>query len=1057
MKQEPSYPIHRAKRSLVVCLAALFTLSAAATWAADDAQKLQDENATLRKRLAELEGRTGAAPTSLATASADEGITVLSPYSVTSDKDYGYLKTNAVTATKIGMEIQRMPLSVSVISREFIDDTNAKSLTDLFRYSAAAAGDTRFAMRVPANEATPQGQFTLRGFQVNNMMVNGVFRYTAYNMDNVERVEIVKGPASVFFGQGYPGGVINYVTKRASFSKVPSTFSYAIDDNGGDAVTYDINTNLSKKAAFRIVGAWKDTLGDRSFEFKKGFNITPSFSLIPFDNGKIKINVDFEYLKERFNYNDYDWIYSDMMGWKNAATTGQYGVSTAVYASTILATAGNNNLPLGPAAYVVGQPNTPGTTYRDSSNNIIQSTTTPTVAYSTYIAAKRTALNDFTLPAYTSLQRGAFYTNKAGNLIHDEHFNWTSRGSYSDNEIKTMTAAMEFTPFEWLSGRFAWVRDVAQFTNLGNSALTTPYADLTHYTINPGAGSLYNRETKTALVDVVLKYDIWGIKSKLLLGAQKGDWRQNYGGKAPQTSLQLGYLPGATNTVSNPDYQGTNRDLYNVSSTNGLGTGGRMVPFNEVIRDRAGNIKPVRQIFPNWDPGAELRPDLSVVNKTDLDYLDGYRPTLSSMYVNYQGQLFDDRLTILTGYREEKRYERWQDQTVIYPWYIMNSDMILHPDLYPEDQWNQSKAYQQTIPLDQKGRSWMAGLSFALTKQINLYASYSVTFKFNSGNVGGFFPGPGIGDELGAYQSALDYGQRTAAGDPTTGHPGSFIYDGITITSVAQAKSVMTAKGAYALIKNETGKNGEFGVKVSTDDGKIVGTLSIFRGERSNQKLDDGPRQSAEPFNGANSVANRYFDPADSLHYNRTIFRWRSTDLTNRIEGTEAEVIWTPIRNFQAVVNGSWLPKAKTLSNLTVPRPGDPRYTAASAATQYVWNMYYAARIENVPEFRFNYFGKYTFTDGPTRGLSVGVGMRYSSKGVISRSVDWNPLNGGLQSGDYTVFDVTLGYPWEVLGYKISSRFGVYNVTDKNYTDGNVNAAVLSPPRNWVFTNTLTF
>jgi outer membrane receptor protein involved in Fe transport len=1024
----------------------LFTLSAAATWAADDAQKLQDENATLRKRLAELEGRTGAAPTSLATASADESITVLSPYSVTSDKDYGYLKTNAATATRIGMEIQKVPLNISVVSREFIDDTNARSLTDLLRYSSAAAGDNRFAMRVPRNEATPQGYYTVRGFNIDNTMVNGLYRYTANNnLDNIERVDIIKGPASVFFGQGYPGGVINYITKRASLSKIPSTFAWSNDDNGGDKLVIDVNSVLSKKAAFRIVGGWTDTAGDRAYEFKKGFNVTPSVVLVPFDSGKIKINLDFEYLHERFDSNDADWVYSDFAGWKSAATTGQYGVSTAVLANTIIASAGNG-----------------------LTANVVQSTTTPVLPYTTYMAAKRVALNDFTLPGITSLQRGAFYTNKAGNVIQDKSFNWTSRGTYSDNEIKDMTASMEFTPFEWLSGRFAWVRDVATFTNLGNSTNITPYADGVHFNVGQGAGSLYNRETKTALLDLVLKYDIWGIKSKLLLGAQKGDWRQNYGGKVGQTDLQLAYLPGATNTVSNPDYFGTNRDKYNFSSTNGLGTGARMVPFNEVIRDRAGNIKPVRQIYTNWDPGAEINPSIAVINKTDLDYLDGYRPTLSSMYVNYQGSLFDDRLTILAGVREEKRYERWQDQSVIYPWYIMNSDMILHPDLYPEDQWNQSKAYQQTIPLDQKGKSWMAGLSFAVTKSINLYASHSVTFKFNSGNVGGFFPGPGIGDELGAFQAALDWGQRKGnPGDANyfAGHPGSFVYNGTNITSVAQAKSVMAALGAYDMIKNETGKNDEFGVKISTEDGKIVGTLSIFRGERSNQKLDDGPRQTAEQWNGANNMvtANSYFDPADSLHYAKTIFRWRSTDLTNRVEGVETEVIWTPIRNFQSVINGSWLPTAKTLSAINVPRPGDPRYTAASVATKYAWDMYYAARLENVPAYRFNYFGKYTFTDGPARGLAVGLGMRYSSKAVVNRSVDWNPLNGGYQSGNYVVLDVTAAYPWEYLGYKITSRFGLYNATDKDYAEGGSSvggtsqAGGLSPPRNWVFTNTLTF
>ncbi|MDB6127100.1 MAG: hypothetical protein JWM35_996, partial [Verrucomicrobia bacterium] len=791
----------------------------------DEMQKLQDENAALRKRLAQLEGSADASTTTTTTTTTsgataapaagslgtDEGVQTLSPFQVKDDKDYGYLKTNSATATKIGMEIQKVPLNISVVSREFLDDTNARSLTDLFRYSSAAAGDGRFAMRVPANEATPQGNFTLRGFQVNNLMRDGIFVYTAYNFDAVERVEIVKGPASVFFGQGYPGGVINYITKRATFAKLPTTFTYQVDDNGGDKVKFDQNTVLSKKAAFRVVGAWEDTLGQRRFEYKKNFNVTPSITLIPFENGKIKINFDFQYLKERFNYNDYDWIYSDFAGWKAAAAAGTYGTSTATLQSTIAANAGNNNLsgynsstyPVLPASgagalatgngiFITGVTNPPGGTTGPytSITSVVQNTTTPTVGYTTYTNNKRIAAGgDINMPSITSVTRGGFYTDKSGNFVYDEHFNYTTRGSWSDNEVKVATTSLEFTPFEWLSGRAAWVRDVSNFNNYGNSALTTPYADGVHWNAGLGAGgSGYYRETKTALMDLVFKFDIWHIKNKILIGGQKADWRQLYMGKAAAGDVNLAFLPGATNTISNPDYAGTNTGKY--------AFGG--VPVNQVIRDRAGNIKPVRQIYSNWDPGAEIEPDISVYWQDDRNALDGYRPTLSSFYGNYQASLLDDRLTILAGYREEKRYERWQDQSNNFPWYIYPNDMPQNPSKYPEDVWGNSKAYQQTIPLDQKGRSAMAGASFAVTKDVNVYTSWSKTFKFNAGNVGGFFPGPGLGDELSVYQAALDWGEGS--------HPGSFNYLGTLVTSVAQAKAIQVARGAYANIKNETGK-----------------------------------------------------------------------------------------------------------------------------------------------------------------------------------------------------------------------------------------------------------
>jgi outer membrane receptor protein involved in Fe transport len=128
---------HRARQALAYGLAAMLTVTAASGQTADsDAlRRLQEENANLRKQLAAMEGKapaaaqatpaaTSAEPTaarpSLAAEPSDPDTLVLSPFTVRSDKDYGYLKTNSATATRIGTEIQKVPLNISVISEDFI-------------------------------------------------------------------------------------------------------------------------------------------------------------------------------------------------------------------------------------------------------------------------------------------------------------------------------------------------------------------------------------------------------------------------------------------------------------------------------------------------------------------------------------------------------------------------------------------------------------------------------------------------------------------------------------------------------------------------------------------------------------------------------------------------------------------------------------------------------------------------------------------------------------------------------------------------------------------------
>lgn len=1051
MNLHPHPITDRARKLLAIGLAGLLVTSAAygQSASAEDLRRLQEENAALRKRLAEVEAQTrpaapaqapAAAPTAAAPATPtasqvarapasetsetlDDGTVVLSPFEVNSQRDFGYLKTNAATATRIGMEIQNVPMNISVISSEFLEDTNARSLVDLFRYTAAASGDTRFRMRIPANEATPQGAFTMRGFQVNNLMRNGVFSYISHSFDNIDRVEMVKGPASVFFGQGYPGGVINFITKRASFSDIPTTLSHTYDNWGGSRVVVDHNQQLSDKAAIRFVGSWEDTDGERRWEFNRGFMINPSVAFNPLKSGILKINLEMEHSDWTYSKNDYEWIYSDFAGWKAAAANGPF------LNTTILANAGN-----GLAA------------------NVVQNTTTPTLAYATYINNLRNSTGNLFLPAYTSVQRGAYWTNAAGEFIYDENFNYTSRGAQSHEQTTVATATVDLAPTDWFQARYVYTRDNADHNSVGQGgALTTPYADGVHWNAATGSTSGYLRDTTVHNLDLVFSLDFKGTKNKLLVGGQRSEWNQQYAANATTGDINWAFLPGARNPVSNPDYAGVNRGKYDFGG----------VPVNQVIYDRYGQIKPVRQIFSNYDPGAEIAPDVNRYFQDSRNVLDGYSPKLTGQYVNYQGQFFKERLTVLAGFRRENRVEKYQTQDNNAPWFIYPRDEYMWEDpvKYPENVWGHSINYQKTIPLDQTGDSWMAGLSFKITPELSAYASVSKIFKFNSGNIGGFFPG----DELLLAQGLL--AQYASIGQ--TG----FNYRGQNVTSVAQFSDILAGLRYGEDIPNEDGMNYEVGLKYTSPGDKIVGTLSVFSANRANRKEDDPVAQSNlnEPLNSSTDVnimegvrraiamGATYSNPGAN---SGRLFRVRAYDNDVEVQGVETEVIWTPIRNFQAVINASILPKAETIedSRPNLAKPGTPAHELLTAAQKRDAIIYWGSRVENVPEYKFTVFGKYTFNQGLWnefgRGASVGLGGRYSSETVISRSVDWNPLAGGYQAGDYLVFDLVVGLPWEVAGYKVRTSFGVYNLTDEKYSEGSY---VMSPERSFLLTNTLTF
>lgn len=1015
MKLEPSYPTHRAKRSLAVCLAALFTLSATATWAADDASKLADENAALRKQLAELQARSGATAASpAATPAADEGVTVLSPYAVTDEKDNGYLRTNSVTATRINMPIQTVPMSISVMSKDFIDDANIRSITDVLRYSSSGAGDNAFAMKRPSNSATPQGGFTSRGFGINSLLRNGISRYIGYNVNNVDRIEVVKGPASVFFGSGYPGGVINYITKQPVFAKIPTTIQYVFGDNNLNRVVVDNNTELSKKAAMRIVGSWENSGGFRNFEFNKTNSVTANLALQPFDSGKLKITFEVEHYESNFNVNQGDWVYPS--GWFSAYQSP----SAALIAASGVADA---------AAYKTRIFNSLGN----------------------YIADVRKAANDYSIATYTSVQRGAYYTNSQGARIHDTGFNYSDRGDVSKNYVDTPSLTVEFSPFSFVDGRYVLTNENARFDNV--EGIMNPYADGRLFNaLNGNNTSGYYRSVQNHQIDLIFKYDAWGIKNKLLVGGVFQKQNQQYQAAdsvGSQGIPNYSKIPGITNAAGNP---GLTAVAGNTNQFTGqFGTGSiNDVPANQVIRDRYGVIKTVQQVFTQYDPGFEVNPDISTTMLYNRTALDGYKTEDQAGYLNYNGTMFDDRLTVLAGVRREMHRDSGQYLTHNFPWfsppnYAFTDTVTYPPSAYGYDYGyaGDSNGFQR-----QAGSSWMAGLSYAVTKEINVYTSYSSVFRLNNGTAAGLsqLTLPDV------YNAAKAWAQNTA-NTSTYNAAGAFTYDGKTIGTYQQFYDALAAKGAFNVIQNEKGYNMEVGVKTALWDNKLNGTFAIFKSERSNQKLDDTARQGTEQLNYSNNQS--IFGPAGNPYSGARVARWRTVGVKNQIQGIDFDFTWTPQRNFQSVLNGSWMWTAKTVDNPTVAHPGSATYLTYTGVTKVNADLQYGERLENVPEYSLNSINKYTFTDNTFAGLSFGLNARYRSQTIIARSVDWNPRTGGLTSGNFLVFDVNVGYPWEVFGYKVSTTAGVYNVLDKIYSEGATQ--VTSPPRTWLISNTLKF
>jgi iron complex outermembrane receptor protein len=141
-------------------------------------------------------------------------------FSLAQDKEVTLEKV-VVTATRDVEEIRKIPANVTVVTKEEIEQSNAQNVVDLLRNEAdievrdiygngkSASVDIRgFGETGPLNTLV-----LVDGRRVNQIDLSGV-DWTQIPLEQVERIEIVRGSGSVLYGDNAAGGVINIITKK---------------------------------------------------------------------------------------------------------------------------------------------------------------------------------------------------------------------------------------------------------------------------------------------------------------------------------------------------------------------------------------------------------------------------------------------------------------------------------------------------------------------------------------------------------------------------------------------------------------------------------------------------------------------------------------------------------------------------------------------------------------------------------------------------------------------------------------------------------------------------
>ncbi|SJN58164.1 Ferrichrome-iron receptor precursor [Vibrio ruber DSM 16370] len=121
-----------------------------------------------------------------------------------------YRAQETAFATRTPTAIDDTPQSIQVLPRQLIEDQAARQITDLYR-SMSGVSQYNYSY------------VTFRGFRQDHVLYDGVrgdpFEGLSIpQLFNIERVEVLKGPAAAVMGSGEPGGTINYTTKKPTYA-----------------------------------------------------------------------------------------------------------------------------------------------------------------------------------------------------------------------------------------------------------------------------------------------------------------------------------------------------------------------------------------------------------------------------------------------------------------------------------------------------------------------------------------------------------------------------------------------------------------------------------------------------------------------------------------------------------------------------------------------------------------------------------------------------------------------------------------------------------------------
>lgn len=199
------------------------------------------------------------------------------------------------TGTKTDTPLIATPQSITIIDREELTRRNALSINEALGYVAGVSTNQRGAL------ATRYDQLVLRGFSpgvfLDGMrLIAGPYSTPQIDFNRVDHIDVVKGPASVLYGNSTPGGMVNLTSKMPEATAF-GRFEGQVGNYDTFRFTGDINQPLDSEGRLkaRLVGGWQK--GDNLAEgtFSERWHVSPMLTFSPDDATSLTLIATYQH------------------------------------------------------------------------------------------------------------------------------------------------------------------------------------------------------------------------------------------------------------------------------------------------------------------------------------------------------------------------------------------------------------------------------------------------------------------------------------------------------------------------------------------------------------------------------------------------------------------------------------------------------------------------------------------------------------------------------------------------------------------------------------------